>query len=211
MGEENTGFIDRLAKKLFASESSPLSSFADQQRAERLASCRHLETVLNACHAESKNESSQNSLEGARSDGYEDDVMRKQKMSRFFRWDRPSVNQDVEDGENTNNNEGDANKSAVTSKYSQGCHKETHELWACRALALGCGGHLRDLRLVTNEAQELAIQREMSDESGEITYEDRKSSDDKAKEIQQMMVKCITKNATELSERMEARRMNKKQ
>jgi hypothetical protein len=201
--DENDGFFDRLAKKLFASESSPLTSFADQQRAERLASCRQLETILNACQAESKGGKS-NDADDTLSDDT-GDVIRKKKMARFFQWDKPAVDQSSEGGEDTNKKESEE-QYKIKSTYSQGCHRETHELWACRALALGCGGYLKDLRTVMNEARELAIQKEMSETGSEITYEDRKSSEDQAKEIQQMMVKCITKNATELSERMEARR-----
>ena len=31
-------------------------------------------------------------------------------------------------------------------RFSEDCTIETHEMWACWALALGCGNHLTDLR-----------------------------------------------------------------
>lgn len=213
---DREGLFDRLAKTIFASESSPFSQFADQQRAERLASCRQLETILNACHAESNS----GRIIGDDSDGgaltsdntADAEIRSGTKIARFFRWDKPKevVQSSSEAGgisENNTTTEEIAN--GLKTKYSQGCHKETHELWACRALALGCGGHLKDLRQVWNEENLVTAQNDSETSSSEITYEDRKSCEDKAREIQQKMAKCVTNNASELAERIEARR-NKK-
>jgi len=197
--DEKDGFVDTLAKKLFASESSPLSSFADQQRAERLAACRQLEDIVNACQAQSK---SQNTDELT----HETEVVTTNsgtKIARFFKWGDRSVGESV--GDNSESN-------GVKSKYSYGCHKEIHELWACRALALGCGNYLKDLRRVMDEDIEITMQKESStDTKSEITYYEKQNSarEKETREIQQMMAKCVTKNASELAERIEARR-NKK-
>jgi hypothetical protein len=208
--DEKDGFIDRLAKKLFASESSPLSSFADQQRAERLAACRQLETVLNECQAESRSGKRIHDADGVLSDDISMDKSRSgSRISRFFRWDKPSLEQNRDETmEDSNSNNTSVNNSSK-SKYSHGCHQEIHELWACRALALGCGGYLKDLKRVMNDDTEAKVQKEMTDTSSEIVFEDRKSREDEAKEIQQMMAKCVTKNATELAERIEARKGKK--
>jgi hypothetical protein len=250
--DEQDGILDWLGKKLFASESSPFSSFADQQRAERLAACRQLEDIVNACHAESKNGRLSNvDVDGIADPTAAEKTKSRARISRFFQWNTPKASQTIEDGDNNNSNnvvdeenctaaektksrarisrffqwdtpkasqtieDGDNNNVAdegnctVKSKFSQGCHKEIHELWACRALALGCGGYLGELKEVWNEESLVSLQNVSSGSNSEITFEDRKDSEAKAREIQQMMAKCVTKNASELAERLEARR-NKK-
>lgn len=49
--DDNDGFVDRLAKTLFASPNSPLTAFADRQRIERLEQCSQLANFLSACQA----------------------------------------------------------------------------------------------------------------------------------------------------------------
>lgn len=211
--DENEGLFDRLAKRLFASESSPLSQFADEQRAERLASCRHLEHILNSCQAESKNRESSDLV--ANSVILDDSAAEKTKsgtkIARFFRWDKYEASQPVEGNETESK---DSHVSAISmSNYSEGCHKEIHELWACRALALGCGSYLKDLRQLWNDDAQISLRNEMAAEdssTSEIIYEDRKTTTEAdAREIQQMMAKCVTKNASELAGRIEKRRSAK--
>ena len=211
-GEE--GLVDRLAKKLFASSSSPLSEFADRQRAERLASCRQLETILNACQAESRI-GLKHTLDAHVLTSDDTTVTTTEsgiKIARFFNWGSPHAD--------PNNNQAsdrvdasteDKPSDAVKSIYSQGCHKETHELWACRALALGCGNYLSDLRRCWNENCQVKALRKSTDGSSEIIYEDNNINRgaDKCQEIQQNMAKCVTKHASELAERIEARKNTK--
>ena len=207
--EEREGFFDRLAKTIYASESSPFSQFADQQRAERLASCGQLEMILNACKAETNNEN-ENGLDTDESGLTSDAGIRSgAKIARFFQWDKPenahiSSSKTEEVSENNTRNEKIANR--LQANYSRGCHQESHELWACRALALGCGSFLKDLRQVWDQETLVTSQNEFETKTNEIIYEDRKSREDIAREIQQKMAKCVTKNASELAQRIEARR-----
>ncbi|KAL7518423.1 hypothetical protein ACHAWX_005141 [Stephanocyclus meneghinianus] len=219
-GDEKNGVFDRLATKLFASPSSPLSAFADQQRAERLASCRELERMLNSCQAESKIRAANPDADALPSEDVMVATTRSGiRIARFFRWNSPHADHNSGDSsdivggivKNSNGTErlGHNNYGGVGSNYSHGCHKETHELWACRALALGCGSYLSDLRRCWDEnAQIHARNNSPADDSSEIEYEDRGGSfrADACREIQQHMAKCVTKNATELAERIEARR-----
>ena len=207
---ENDGFFDRLAKKLFASESSPLSQFADEQRAERLASCRHLEHILNACQAESKNrESGDLVADGLTlSDSAAEKTKSAAKISRFFKWDKYEASP-VEGRNETDSKDSQISATISRSKYSEGCHKEIHELWACRALAVGCGSYLKDLRQLWNDDAQISIRNEMAAEnssSSGIIYHDQKTTEANAREIQQMMAKCVTKNASELAGRIEKRK-----
>ncbi|EJK75282.1 hypothetical protein THAOC_03000 [Thalassiosira oceanica] len=79
-GADNSdGFVDRLAKTLFASPSSPFTAFADRQRVERLEACQALEQNLLAC--QSRGEKNPNS-DSSKSIPSKSAV----RISRFFKW-----------------------------------------------------------------------------------------------------------------------------
>ena len=88
------------------------------------------------------------------------------KIARFFKWDDPPGTDDERNNDQTaersvlnqavtslydngsGDNEGKRGKQHSVSRphFSKDCTIEIHELWACRALTLGCGNHLTDLR-----------------------------------------------------------------
>lgn len=211
--DNKDGPIDRLAKSLFASPGSPFTAFADKQRSERLEQCKHLEDILMAC--QNANEVGVDTT-GAAADVVVANRSRSEaRIKRFFKWnegqqpsndDKSNVLSDaaasIFDGDDdsfdkqTHNNQSQRlNNNA--SLYSKGCIQETHEMWACRALALGCGNHLSDLRHCWSGA--------LSDvqNKGQLTFEDGDSGSDTAcSGIQQQMARCVFKNTAELKERM---------
>ena len=210
------GPIDRLAKSLFASPGSPFTAFADKQRAERLGQCKDLENILMACQKANDNAATADVVEDTSS--VANKSRSEARIKRFFKWNEPpstssnsgSVLQDASasilggDDDNddsidrqTHNNQSQRGNNNA-SLYSKGCIKETHEMWACRALALGCGNHLSDLRRCWSDAS--SVQNK-----GELTFKDGDSgSDASCRGIQQQMARCVVKNTEELKERMAA-------
>jgi hypothetical protein len=68
---------------------------------------------------------------------------------------------------------------------------------ACRALALGCGNHLADLRRCWNDT---TLKSAVGD--AEISFEN--GSEEACRNIQIDMSKCVNKNAAELAQRVQA-------
>lgn len=219
--DNKDGPIDRLAKSLFASPGSPFTAFADKQRSERLEQCQGLEDILMACQrANAANNANGDSAAAAPAVESVGNKSRSEaRIKRFFKWngtqqqgnndDKSSVLQDATDsildgGGNNSGNSDTINQpqrlnNNNSSHYSKGCIQETHEMWACRALALGCGNHLSDLRRCWSDASS-SVQNK-----GELTFKDGDSgSDASCRGIQQQMARCVVKNTAELKERMAA-------
>mmetsp|Transcript_36968 Transcript_36968/g.75367 ORF Transcript_36968/g.75367 Transcript_36968/m.75367 type:complete len:223 (-) Transcript_36968:99-767(-) len=216
--DNQDGPMDRLAKSLFASPGSPFTAFADKQRAERLEQCKDLEDILMACQR--ANEVGVDNAGAPAAASGDVSVATKSRsearIKRFFKWngeetgqsndDKSSVLQDatasILDGDGDNSDRDNNNQSRrmnnKASLYSKNCVQETHEMWACRALALGCGNHLSDLRRCWSDAS--SVQNK-----GELTFKDGDSgSDASCRGIQQLMARCVLKNTAELKERMAA-------
>ena len=230
--DNEDGIMDRLAKKLFASPSSPLTAFADRQRVERLDQCRQLERILEACQSAARNnnendprqqqrlvsttvEELPNSRSGAR-------------ISRFFGWNSSdgsdqqnvtsttisgSVLDDAtssifeDNGEKIMQIKG--KKSVARMSFSDNCAIETHELWACRALAVGCGSHLAELRQCWSDAERQSLLAKMKEDGVEL-YSNSNSNkkDASCRSVQLNMARCVNKNSAELDERVKASEAN---
>ncbi len=230
--DEEGGFAKSLAKKLFASPESPFTAFADRQRAERLEQCRQLEVILKSCQSATVERDIRSRGEGAgdmhldatgltSEDGTLTTTKSGIKIARFFNWNSPHSSTEDSEAESERNvfreaaasfsgdgqvdavrNNGNNTKRRNNHNFSHGCAKETHELWACRALSLGCGNYVGDLRRCWKENSSDKPQNQTdSFEGSEISYEGR----DSCRKIQQDMARCVTRNARELTERMEAR------
>lgn len=137
------------------------------------------------------------------------------RIKRFFKWngpeqgnhndDKSSVLKDATDSILDRDNSGNSDNinqpqrlNNNSSRYSKDCIQETHEMWACRALALGCGNHLSDLRRCWSDASSMQ-------NKGELTFKDGDSGTDAScRGIQQQMARCVLKNTAELKERMAA-------
>mmetsp|Transcript_16086 Transcript_16086/g.29155 ORF Transcript_16086/g.29155 Transcript_16086/m.29155 type:complete len:228 (-) Transcript_16086:84-767(-) len=218
--DDKDGPMDRLAKRLFAAPDSPFTAFADKQRIERLEQCRQLERILKSCQSANDaqvagieietNPSEQTELEYPRSGA---------RIARFFKWDSPDSDeqnntqhadsskgvfseaaasfQSGDDGEKDQSHQ--IKKPKMRSRFSSDCARETHELWACRALALGCGNHVGDLRRCWNDAN---LPAKKSSTGNEITFEN--GNENSCRNIQVSMANCVNKHAAELAERVQA-------
>lgn len=78
------------------------------------------------------------------------------------------------------------------------CQRELHAVWACRAIAVGCGEDLVRLRNCFDKATPAVIL------AGEPVYE-QASKQVPCGELQQRMASCIQKSAMDLQQRVEAR------
>lgn len=220
--DDGDGVMMRLAKRLFASPNSPLTEFADRQRIERIEKCRELERILKACQAANKARNAGNELDTNAPSPDEDDyeaTRSSTRIARFFKWKEgedgngPQEQHTLSDAANSFTDAGlDAPGVATKKKpnkrsYSEGCGIETHELWACRALALGCGNHLRDLRYCWEDAN---LAQAIKNSDG-VTYASSGSgtSENSCRDIQLSMSKCVNRNAAELAERVQS--MKKKE
>jgi hypothetical protein len=233
-GGAKDGIMDRLAKTLFASPSSPLTAFADRQRVERLEQCQQFERILEACQSASRNSvnvdeqlresvAPVNGVPNSRSG---------ERITRFFGWNSRnssdqqsagSVLDDAAAAASMYNGEKISEDVEVTkdqvkrepilrTRFSEGCAIETHELWACRALAVGCGNHLAELRQCWSNAnaERSSLVASKSKEEG-IEFYNEKSNDTSCRNIQLSMARCVHNSTAELQERVRAAELAKKQ
>ena len=212
------GFVDRLAKSIFASPDSPFTAFADRQRVERLNECGELQRIVDACQAAASNAKDNNTSNNLSSDVDIPSSKSATRISRFFKWnsvDQSSAAQQQQadtsssdvfteaassftNGNESKNSNSQRSKTSNSSRasYSKGCVIETHELWACKALAVGCGNFLSDLRQCWTKQQ---IEDAQRSENEGITY--LNSNRDNCRDIQIDMGRCVKKNIKELDDR----------
>ena len=225
------GFVDRLAKTLFAHPNSPFTEFADSQRIDRLEQCQELQRIVEACQAASttnsidSNDTGNNDTKSSKSRtiGISEIPTSRSgtRIARFFKWDTSDMSEEettdvpqqidasgsasdvfneaassftTTDNENSQPIQSNKSNTRRTS-FSKGCTIETHELWACKALAVGCGNHLQDLRRCWSNQRSIAV-----GDNGGMTY--YKSDEEKScSNIQVDMARCINKHTAELNER----------
>ena len=225
------GIMDRLAKTLFAHPSSPLTAFADRQRMDRIEQCKELERILSACRSAKHVRDAARGGAGEGIKEAPDNIMAGDiptsrsgaKIARFFKWDDdPPGTDDERNNDQTaergvldqavtslrdNGSGGDEGKkgkqhSVSRPRFSEDCAIETHEMWACRALALGCGNHLADLRRCWSDRHSASTVK-MRDE-GVYFYEGTKE-EKSCRDIQMSMARCVNRHAEELNERERVR------
>lgn len=217
--DDNDGVVDRLAKALFASPNSPLTAFADRQRIERMEQCTQLANILSACQA----------IKAGKQLGSpgEDAIMMPPsrsaaRISRFFKWNGEDQStatstalDDAFSGKINNDNDMKSNTTSPATtrpRYSADCAIETHELWACRALAVGCGNHLADLRRCWDRQNSVATvvmrEQDVKDEGVEF-YKDPTEEDHSCRTIQMNMARCVNRHVAELNERQALQKTKK--
>jgi hypothetical protein len=159
----------------------------DQQRHERLAQCRSLESVLADCHAQRTTTKTRTQLE---------DIPAGIRMVRYFDW------RDVPDPH---------------------CQREAHAVWACRAVALQCGGELlkvRDCFHQTLPTKTTILEYPNGTAAYNPSSSPSSSKDDFVQDegtdavvpcarLQQSLGRCVSTNAHALLERDTARRQRK--
>jgi hypothetical protein len=229
--DAENGIMTRLARTLFANPNSPFTEFADKQRLERIDQCKGLERILMACQSAKRvrdeareagmeiNETTDAALEGmpaSRSGA---------RIARFFKWDNSPDSTDdglnhaqpaeagaldravssIYDKGNVGGDDGASKgkKSIVRPRFSEDCAIETHEMWACRALALGCGNHLDDLRRCWSDKNPITAVVTRRGDDGMDFHEDPKKDEKKScRGIQISMARCVNRHAAELNERV---------
>ena len=183
----------------------------DQQRIERLQQCRILQETLRDCRKASAGGTDGGGGERRRTIRLEDSSAGV-RMLRFFKWRGEEV---AELG------------------YDATCAREEHALWACRAVALQCGGDLDALRHCFDNLQKVGTSGEPEDVGAvlscrrtayEVSSNKKKKSGDgneeksaviddnhnndidiPCREIQERMGRCIAENSKALAERHLAR------
>jgi hypothetical protein len=223
---DDDGIVDRLAKTLFASPNSPLTAFADRQRIERMEQCTQLANILSACQAI---KSGKQQLGSPTEDAILLPPSRSAaRISRFFKWNgeeehQPSTSSALDDafsslssGETNNDHTTKSSNTATPAattkpRYSTDCAIETHELWACRALAVGCGNHLADLRRCwdrQHSVSNVVLRTEVKEEGIEF-YKDPTKEDHSCCTIQMNMARCVNRHVAELNERQTLQKTKK--
>ena len=79
-----------------------------------------------------------------------------------------------------------------------------HEMWACRALAVGCGNHLDDLKKCWSDQNTTTrvVVRRGDDDGGAMNFHPEKDEARSCRGVQMRMARCVNKRAAELNERV---------
>lgn len=165
------------------------NTFNDDQRVERLHICRQLEKVLDSCrHQNDKNPMAIENL----SPGL--------RVMKYFKW--RGILKDLEE---------EQDNPETSSRFSQAiqnsCAREQHAVWACRAVATGCGQDLSALKSCFESEGAYTVLVHPS------TKYDNKIGDNTnnvvpCQEFQQNLGACVTKGAQDLLQRRQQRRTN---
>lgn len=160
--------------------------FADEQRVERLASCKALEKALKDCQR--KRDKLLQKLKSEEKLANDKQISTPSSSQSFWnRWRKPrSENNNPLQVSNAIPNDGNKSQeqknppSKTTAVLN--CHREAHALWACRAKALKCGSELVTLNKCF-----------------------KTDPTDSCREEQEIVGKCVIKNSSELEERIRKR------
>lgn len=142
---------------------SRINEFMDQQRLERLKQCQEIDAVLKQCLQRRQQMLNKEPVNVQELDV--DQTVPGTRMMRYFGWhqetgdahpESASFSSILQSTSSDNNERGAAvvetekqsTQTTSTSNTSEipTCAKETHALWACRSVCLGCAEHLRNLK-----------------------------------------------------------------
>lgn len=115
----------------------------DSQRVDRLKQCRTLHDLLQRCQIQSSGKAG--SGEQYYSCSEIDNIPEGIRMMRYFDWRRPK-NGDGSGGGPSGARADDGNNKGLEHGELVPCIREEHSLWACRAVATGCGADLAELK-----------------------------------------------------------------
>ena len=132
----------------------------------------------------------------------------KTRIARFYDWGEP----DGAAAAAAPDAAASANGSAAAAASPPSCHRESHSVWACRALAVGCADHLVPLRKCLRRTGSAAVHYEGS--SGEALAEDGGAiggtgSVDECVLEQQALAQCVNVKLDELDKRFRERQRAK--
>ncbi|KAG7343719.1 hypothetical protein IV203_021727 [Nitzschia inconspicua] len=214
------------------------NTFQDSQRLERLASCLELDQLLKECRKQQissngKNNNNNNTNLVQTTDPLES-ISPGLRTMKYFGWRgilsqlRPQqsmvAKEDInptatgsiiqEQDDDSHDRDHHRELDAIHRQIQSSCSREQHAVWACRAVATGCGKELASLKRCFEEQHHaydvLTVPR--------TNYEGSSNTEGKSDrrtipcfEEQQVMGSCVTTNALQLLERKQQREGRKKE
>eukprot|EP00536_Pseudo-nitzschia_multiseries_P003917 jgi/Psemu1/284729/fgenesh1_pg.62_\ len=137
---------------LFSSPSSlreRFQEFDDQQRIQRLSACQQLDAILSDCrerHANNNNNNNNNKHRNHPNNDPIESVSIGLRNMKYFGWRGIATTPSDQNDDNNNDSNNDELSSLVRSRIRSSCSREQHAVWACRAVATGCGKDLAELK-----------------------------------------------------------------
>jgi hypothetical protein len=180
---EPPAFLERIV-----SSSTVLQNFVDEQRLFRLEKCTELDQALKACIARQKDKQAPSQDETTASES-----VSMKKIARYYHW---------------NTSEPAATATANTSQNNESkveiepCAMETHAVWACRAIGLGCANYMMDLRGCFQEAQEKGDEASTSVMINPCYENSTTTGASVCKAQQQRMAACVLEKGAALDARL---------
>ena len=229
LAADRNGYFARLADRVFGSDGF-LGTFADEQRLERLDGCKALEGDLSHCTRMQRRLMAEverrrvekegggggfwgrrkNNKQSAAADQADEAVdtsyvpsqsATKTRIARFYDWGEPDGDAAEAPGG------GDDGGGLAAPATSASCHRETHSVWACRALAVGCADHLVPLRKCLQRTGTVATHYEGSTGAAGGAADDGFSngSADECILEQRALAQCVNVKLEELDKRFRNR------
>lgn len=224
---DRDGYFARFSNKLFGDPIGFFGSFADDQRLERLEGCKALEGSLAECErirdAIRRNANTGGATRALEGSAKTRSSTSQLKINRFYGWGvGGSGASDTEREEESRIMMNDTRASpdtasthtstrmaataaaapddiATNTTGQTSCSRETHSVWACRALALGCADHLVPLRKCLRETKSDGLHYNDDDSTRTVLVEDECALEQKA------LAMCVAANTTKLEQRYKKR------
>uniref|UniRef100_A0A7S2MYV3 Uncharacterized protein n=1 Tax=Helicotheca tamesis TaxID=374047 RepID=A0A7S2MYV3_9STRA len=174
-----------------------LGRFANEQRLERLQNCQNIELALQSC--ERRREAA---LRGENISVDElDKTGDEKKIERYYGWDEMGGRHSPrpeEDSTITNPGGENGNIKVPT------CARESHAVWACRALALGCAVDMMKLKECFDKSQQdvLKVSRTEYEANGEVNSKSQSDETAICGLEQRNLGACVRDNAHHLQRRV---------
>lgn len=197
---------------------SKVNKFMDEQRLERLKQCRVIEQFLKHCQERRRKIISKE--KNVENEWDIDQTVPGTRMMRYFGWHQEEEVERPTDSSVLSmlRNKAQSNDQVPTASIQPNpktttpvstmpmslshsmppsCAKESHALWGCRAVSLGCAGHLRHLRECFRETPNVLS-------NPNTAYEPSKHNKDDVpcRELQETLGKCVIQEAKALQQRL---------
>ena len=192
----------------------------DQQRLERLRQCYALNAILKACehdhHRHTKHQHTKKEKTGSSKDTHQkeggipklDEVGGGIRMLHYYGWRQTQQHMmQQQQHSNSKNSTPAAAAAAATIVHQPGCIPERHAVWACRAIALGCGKELNVMKTCFDDhTAEVLSERKTAYEQADKKDDHNSNSNKRPRAIpcadfQKAVGKCIQESTTGLTQR----------
>jgi len=202
------------------SSSSPSSSWwswfsnlQDDQRMDRLKRCQDLQTILHKCQRQRVEQHNDNvKYDPTSIESFSGGL----RTMKYFGW-RGILQDEEKQEQQQDGNEEDKERrasssippKAVQTAVIRSCSREQHALWACRAVAVGCGKELGSLKAGFDEVGKWTVLMETrtayeGHQPQPSTTEENDSSIPCA-QLQSILGRCVQKGGEELLQRIQQR------